>query len=30
MKRARQINFDTQGDVNVRVPSDLKKTIINT
>jgi hypothetical protein len=37
MKRARQINFDTllvpmyrEGDVYVRVPSDLKKTIINT
>ena len=29
MKWARQINFDTQGDVYVRVPSDLKKTIIN-
>jgi hypothetical protein len=30
MKRARQINLDTQGNVYVRVPCDLKKTIINT
>ncbi len=29
MKRARQNNFDTQRDVYVRIPSDLKKTIIN-
>jgi hypothetical protein len=29
MKRARQINSDTQGDVYVRVPSDNKKTIGN-
>jgi len=28
MKRAQQINFNTQGDVYVRVPSDFKKTII--
>lgn len=29
MKRALQINLDTLGNVYVRVPSDLKKTIIN-
>lgn len=30
MKRARQINFDTQGGVYVRVPSDLKKKQLQT
>ena len=27
MKRARQINLDTQGNVYVRVPCDLKKQL---
>ena len=29
MKRARQINIDTQGDIYLRVPSDNQNKIIN-